>query len=95
MRQSDQLSRLTASVTGRVQGVGFRFYARSRANSYGLTGWVRNEFDGSVRIVAEGSKSQLESFLDAIRIGPPTARVDHVAVNWGDPTGEFSTFSIR
>lgn len=87
--------RLDASVRGRVQGVSFRYYTRQEANRLELTGWVRNQRDGSVSVVAEGSKENLSKFLEFLRHGPPGARVSGVASNLSDHPQEFSAFEIR
>jgi acylphosphatase len=86
--------RLGIHLTGRVQGVGFRWYARERADELGLVGWVRNLPDGSVRLVVEGPREDLQRFLAWCREGPPVARVHDVATSWSDATGEFSGFRI-
>ena len=62
-----EMARLEASVRGRVQGVGFRYYVVSQAMRLGLTGWVSNDQDGGVRCVAEGPRPYLESPLEALR----------------------------
>jgi acylphosphatase len=59
--------RFELTFTGRVQGVGFRAAAKSLANEHGVTGWVRNEADGTVALVAEGERSRVESYLEALR----------------------------
>lgn len=64
-----------ALVTGRVQGVGFRWFARERARSLGVQGWVRNRADGSVEILARGELSRLEQFKSLMREGPRGAAV--------------------
>lgn len=69
MNSLDAQARLEARVTGRVQGVGFRQFVRYHARRLGLTGWVRNEPDGSVYLVAEGPRELLEQLLDAVRQG--------------------------
>ncbi len=91
----DAQARLEVRVTGRVQGVGFRQFVRYHARRLGLTGWVRNEPDGSVYLVAEGPRELLEQLLDAVRQGPPAARVDDVQVHWFPARGEFDVFEIR
>jgi acylphosphatase len=73
-------------VSGRVQGVGFRFFAINRAHTYGITGWVKNLYDGRVEIEAEGKKQNLLLFLDDIRIGPRSAHVSNVIEKWQDIT---------
>ena len=87
--------RLHAFVEGRVQGVGFRYFVESRANLYGLKGWVRNLPDGRVEVVAEGDEILLKELLEDIKKGPSLARVDKVDVHWEEPTGEFFDFYIR
>ncbi len=82
-------------VRGRVQGVGFRFFTVREAQRRGIRGWVRNEWDGSVRIVAEGKKEDLEAFLEAVRRGPPLARVEEMEVRWSRQLEGFPDFGIR
>jgi acylphosphatase len=65
-------------VRGRVQGVGFRWFAREQARRSDLAGWVRNAADGSVEITAAGDPDRLARFIEAMRRGPPGARVDDV-----------------
>ena len=57
--QSDELAGLQAFVSGNVQGVGFRYFVMSVAKELGLTGWVRNLYDGNVQVVAEGKRTSL------------------------------------
>lgn len=86
--------RLTAWVRGHVQGVGMRWWIRSRALELGLAGWARNLEDGRVEVVAEGSRSAAEQLLEAIR-GPGTpGRVSGVSERWSEP-GELSGFRER
>ena len=87
--------RLSARVTGRVQGVYFRAFTRNQARRLGLSGWVRNESDRSVYLEAEGPRAALEMLLAAVRHGPSEARVDHVEVDWSEATGAFSGFAVR
>lgn len=75
-------------VTGRVQGVGFRWYIRAEAERLGLAGWVRNRPDGSVELVADGPQDARDVLLAAVQRGPPSAVVDRVeslAAGPGDP----------
>jgi acylphosphatase len=65
-------------VTGRVQGVGFRWFVRERAHALGLSGWVKNRPDGSVELLVSGDLGASEQFLAAVRRGPPHARVDAI-----------------
>ena len=87
--------RLHAFISGRVQGVGFRYFTEKRANLYGLTGWVRNLPDGRVEVVAEGDEVLLKEFLEDLKKGPPLAKVEKIEVKWEEPTGEFLEFYIR
>jgi acylphosphatase len=86
---------LEAIVRGRVQGVGFRYFALEVASGLGLVGWVANDPDGSVRCVAEGRRTDLETLLTALNIGPLGGRVDEVEVTWGPARGSFDRFSVR
>ncbi len=88
-------SRLGAIVEGRVQGVGFRYFVLEVAQSQGLTGWVRNRWDDTVEVLAEGEKADLEKLLEALNRGPRSAYVSNVRVDWSPATGEFSSFSVR
>jgi|WetSurMetagenome_2_1015567.scaffolds.fasta_scaffold91720_3 acylphosphatase len=83
-----------ASITGEVQWVGFRAFARSQAFQLGLTGYVRNRPDGRVEVVAEGEESALETFLEKLHRGPASARVENVAVTWSTPKGKWVDFRI-
>jgi acylphosphatase len=87
--------RIEASVRGRVQGVGFRYFVRREANRLDLSGWVSNEADGSVRVVAEGPQPALEALLQSVTDGPEGARVDDVSVQWGDARGGLQGFGVR
>jgi acylphosphatase len=93
--ETETQERLSARITGRVQGVGFRNFTRTRAHRLGVTGWVRNERDGSVRLEAEGEQEALDSLVEAVRQGPRMARVENVEVDRSDATDEFETFRVR
>src|SRR5262245_53012021 len=90
-------ARFQAIVTGRVQGVGYRFYAQERAVAQGLGGTVRNLPNGSVEVEAEGPRAVLEEYLKELREGPPAARVSDIAVRWlpAQGTREFMIRSFR
>lgn len=79
-------------ISGDVQGMGFRAWARSQAQQLGLTGWVKNRDDGSVEIVAEGAK--VEEFIKRCQKGSEVAWVDKVNVEWQQATGEFMRFEV-
>jgi acylphosphatase len=82
-------------VSGRVQGVGFRFFAEAVGAREGLHGWVRNLPDGRVEAVAEGEVSALDRFEHALQSGPRSARVDEVVTEEDIPSGRDTGFSIR
>jgi len=87
--------RLHAVVHGRVQGVGYRAFAARSAQQIGLTGWVRNRYNGTVETIAEGDLSQLESYLRDLIRGPVSSNVTRVNEEWSEATLEFSQFKIR
>jgi acylphosphatase len=91
----DELVRLDASVRGRVHGVGFRYFVLTHATHLGLTGWVSNEQDGSVRCVAEGPRQDLEQLLEMLHEGPASAIVEQVAEGWLPYTGTWGSFGLR
>lgn len=86
--------RLHAVIHGVVQGVGFRFFVIRLARKLNLTGWVRNMGYDKVETLAEGAKDALNAFLDELRIGPSSARVTRVDVEWQPYTGEFDRFDV-
>jgi len=81
-------------IRGRVQGVGFRYFADAAAAREGIHGWVRNQADGSVEALAEGDAEALDRFERALRHGPPGARVDHVEVEDRMPGGRDTGFFV-
>jgi acylphosphatase len=87
--------RLTAWVHGRVQGVGMRWWIRSRALEIGLVGWARNLDDGRVEVVAEGSEDRCRRLLAALRESSPPGRVDTVVERWSTPLGVGTVFAER
>jgi len=89
------VERLEATVRGRVQGVGFRYFVVRRALELGVVGWVANVADGSVRCVAEGSPEALDTFEAALRSGPLGAVIDDVDGVRMAGTGRFERFAIR
>ena len=80
-------------ITGRVQGVGFRFYMERKARELGVTGWVRNRRDGSVEAIIQGASEAVEAMIAWARRGPPSAVVADVRVT--DASGDFATFEAR
>lgn len=82
-------------ISGRVQGVYFRYATKEEASMRGVKGWVRNLRDGRVEAVFEGDKQKVDEVIDFCHYGPPPAKVSSVEVTWGDYTGDFKDFSIR
>jgi acylphosphatase len=90
----EDLRRAHVIISGRVQGVCFRWETRSRADSLGVSGWVTNRLDGNVEAVFEGARERVELLLSWCRRGPSAAYVDEIEVEWQAPTGEQG-FTIR
>ena len=82
-------------ISGRVQGVGFRWFAHDAAQREGIHGWVRNLADGRVEVVAEGETDAFDRFEAAVRRGPSHARVEGFVVEDRVPTGRAAGFEIR
>ncbi|HEX6163466.1 MAG TPA: acylphosphatase [Vicinamibacterales bacterium] len=82
-------------VSGRVQGVGFRYYALDAARRDGINGYVKNHEDGTVEAVAEGEAEAIERFERALRRGPSRSRVEHVVVDELAPEHGNTGFVIR
>ena len=81
-------------VSGRVQGVGFRYFAQATASRDGLHGWVRNLPDGRVEAAAEGESDALDRFEQALRHGPPGARVERLEIEHTVPGGRDTGFTV-
>jgi acylphosphatase len=86
---------LELTISGLVQGVGFRFFAQRAAQRCNVTGYVMNLQGGRVKVVAEGPKDALSLLLEELRKGPPLSFVEEVRVDWGGYRGRFKDFSIR
>jgi acylphosphatase len=82
-------------VRGRVQGVGFRWFVEREAQILQIAGWVRNNPDGSVEVLAEGTRDQLAGLHSRLREGPRAARVDEVDVSETQPAAGMTSFQIR
>jgi acylphosphatase len=103
--QDDSASNMTSTekpteakrfiVRGRVQGVGFRWFVEREAHILGIAGWVRNNHDGSVEVLAQGTRDQLAGLHGRLREGPRAARVDAVEVSEASPVAGLSSFRIE
>ena len=91
----DDVARLDASVRGRVQGVGYRVFALREAMRLRLEGFVANESDGSVRVVAEGPRVDLDALVERLEDGPPAGWVDRVITRWEPARGAGPGFRIE
>jgi acylphosphatase len=87
--------RLTAWVHGHVQGVGFRWWTRSRALELGLTGFAANKPDGRVQVVAQGPRTACERLLGLLEAGDTPGRVDKVITDWSDAREQITGFEER
>ena len=87
--------RIHAIVEGLVQGVGFRYSVIEISNRLHLTGWVRNTVNGHVEVVAEGPRANLENLISFLKIGPRSAQVNNVKIEWLSTTGEFNNFNVH
>ncbi|MEX0909824.1 MAG: acylphosphatase [Candidatus Paceibacterota bacterium] len=88
------MSEIYSIISGRVQMVMFRDFMSRKANSLGIVGTARNLDDGSVEVVAQGDKTQLEKLIDFMHKGSIFSRVDNVAVTWREPGTSFADFRI-
>jgi acylphosphatase len=82
-------------VRGRVQGVGFRWFVEREAHILGVAGWVRNNHDGSVEVLAQGTRDQLSGLHSRLREGPRAARVDAVEAVEAEAVAGLSSFRIE
>lgn len=94
-RPAADLARLRVLISGRVQGVGFRYFAQRHGAALGLSGLVRNTTSGEVEVLAEGPRDALHDLIALLREGPRMAFVAHIAVEWSEPCGDLpSPFSV-
>ena len=95
MKEQAETRRVHVWVQGRVQAVGFRAFVQQNAIQIGVTGWVRNVGYDTVEAVAEGTKEQVEMFLQMVKRGPMGSRVDESREEWEQVTGEFGSFRVK
>jgi acylphosphatase len=82
-------------VEGLVQGVGFRWFIARNAHQLGISGYARNLYDGNVEIEAEGERSLLEALISQAKVGPRSAHVRNLRIEWKAPTHTFKHFEIK
>lgn len=90
-----ELKRIGLTATGRVQGVGFRFFVQHAAQARGLAGYVKNQFDGSVRIEIQGPEARVQDFLQVMEKGPRLGQIDQLKVSELPYMSEENDFHIR
>ena len=85
---------LNMKITGKVQGVGFRFFVLQQAQKLGINGWVSNKSNGDVEALAQGEKADLELFIAKVKQGPAFSRVEDVSLNWVNEADKYFVFEI-
>ncbi len=86
--------RIVLKIYGLVQGVFFRDFVRNKARGLNITGWARNEYDGTLKVIAEGKSEDLKKLIELCYLGPPSAKVKKIEVDWQEFSGEFEDFEI-
>jgi len=96
-KSGDKNNRVRVSIilTGRVQGVAFRYYARNIANRLGVKGWIRNLDNGAVEATIEGERNSVNQMIEWCKKGPNLALVEDIKIIWQSYAGDFSEFHIR
>ena len=89
------MKRIHVYISGRVQGVAFRWVTDDVARQLGVVGWVRNISDGRVEVLAESEEKTLKEFIEFLKRGPRHARVTDIDIEWLEATGEFKRFEVR
>ncbi len=92
---TEQLERVVIEITGHVQAVGFRYYACVAARKHNVVGWVRNDAEGTVSVMAEGPRERLEAFVESLGEGPAAADVEEIDARWEPASGRFSRFTVE
>jgi acylphosphatase len=82
-------------ISGRVQGVGYRYFVKSNAKKFSLVGWVRNTEDGGVEAVFQGDEKIIEQMIDLCKQGPMFSEVKHVGFEWEEVKDTYPNFSIE
>ena len=93
--ETNDIQELHAYVHGWVQGVGYRYFVVNKALALGLRGYTRNQSDGSVEELAQGTRPTLERLLTLLQKGPSAGEVSEVHTHWGQPTEHLSGFHVR
>ena len=91
----NEIIRVHIWVKGRVQAVGFRAHVEYHSLQIGVLGWVRNIGYNTVETVAEGTREQIDQFIEMVKAGPSASRVDEARVEYETPTGRLDGFSVK
>jgi acylphosphatase len=92
---TDELVNAHLLISGMVQGVGYRWFVMRKANEYNLKGYVRNLYTDDVEVEVEGDKSLIMSFVKELNIGPRSAHVTDVKIQWSDYEDKYKSFEIK
>ena len=92
--QSEAILTVNLTISGKVQGVGFRYFVLRQAQELGILGWVSNKPNGDVRVLAQGEKADLERFISKVKEGPSFSRVEDVSLNWLNEAEQYFGFEI-
>ena len=92
--QPEDTLTVNMKITGKVQGVGFRYFVLRQAQELGITGWVSNKSNGHVEAMAQGDKEDLDQFIAKVKQGPAFSRVDDLILNWEDGQENYTSFEI-
>jgi len=87
-------SEIFCLVKGKVQGVGYRYTVERYAVEHGLRGWVRNNEDGSVEAVIQGTPDELKATIEMLNVGSPLSKVESIAVDWRTPESRYEDFQV-
>jgi acylphosphatase len=93
--KSGEMAHAHMVVSGYVQGVGYRWWVMRKAKEYDLKGYVRNLYDGEVEVEVEGNRSMIIDFIQELKIGPTSASVTGVDIQWGEYQGMYKGFEIK
>lgn len=92
---TDELVSAHLLISGLVQGVGYRWFVMRKANEYDLKGYVRNLYTDDVEVEVEGSKELISEFIKELRIGPRSAHITDIKIQWGDYQGKYENFDTK
>ena len=92
--QPENTLTVNMKITGKVQGVGFRYFVLRQAQELGINGWVSNKSNGDVEALAQGEKADFEQFIAKVKEGTTFSRVDNVNLEWMDKGEQYFGFEI-